>query len=99
MRAGRAFRKLLKKYKDEEVTAVDPKLPKIDISANEETKVQISVLSTEEIVSAEKFCLRQIQMTAFKDEYKALSKGENISFKSSIRSLNPVWDQREGSSE
>jgi len=56
--------------------------------------VQIDVLSTDEIFSAKKFCLKQIQMIAFKEEYEALSKGEKISFKSSIRSLNPVWDLR-----
>ena len=52
MRAGRAFRKLLKKYKDEEVSPIEPGLPKVDISINEKTKVQIHVLSTDEIFSA-----------------------------------------------
>jgi len=83
----------LKKYKDKEVSPIEP-LPKVDISTNEETKVRIDVLSTDEIFSAEKFCLRQIQMVAYKEEYEELSKGEKISFKSSIRSLNPIWDQR-----
>ena len=89
------FRELAKEYRDVVGPAVAPKPLEGTTATKEYTKVHIDVLSTDEIIAAEKFCLRQVQLTAFSEEYEALSKGENIYSKSSIRSLNPVWDQKD----
>ena len=103
LRAFRAFRSRLSKYKDEEKISSNATKAEVEILVQEskecnikkDVKILVPVLSTEEIFFAERFCLRQIQMEAFKKDYEALSKGESIKHKSAIRSLNPVWDPRD----
>ena len=89
------FRELVEEYRELVNSTVVSKPSEKTAETKEYIEVHIKVLSTDEILAAEKFCLRQLQLVAFREEYDALSKGENISFKSSIRSLNLVWDQKD----
>ena len=71
------FRELAKEYRDVVGPAVAPKPLEGTTATKEYTKVHIDVLSTDEIIAAGNG-LRQVQLTAFSEEYEALSKGENI---------------------
>ena len=92
LRAFRAFRSRLSKYKDEEKISSNATKAEVEILVQEskecnikkDVKILVPVLSTEEIFFAERFCLRQIQMEAFKKDNEALSKGESIKHKSAV---------------